>query len=81
MRLSPCPCATLQPDLTAYPKVAQIVPSTYNGHVIMYTKTNIMSIKERNNIPSTALPAFDLQPGEPSDLCVSIKLPRTYLEQ
>ena len=47
----------------------------------MYTKTTIMSIKERNNLPSTALPAFGLQPGEPSDLCVSIKLPRTILDQ
>ena len=40
-----------------------------------------MSIKECSNLPSTALPTFDIQPGEPSDLCVAIKLPRTYLDQ
>ena len=38
-----------------------------------------MSIKERNNIPSTALPTLDLQPGEPSNLCDSSELPRTNL--
>ena len=47
----------------------------------MYTKTNVMSIKERNNVPSTALPACDLQLGEPSESCVSIKLPRANLDQ
>ncbi len=38
-----------------------------------------MSIKERNNLPSTALPELDLQPGVP-DTFLSVKLPRTNLD-
>ena len=80
VRLTLGPCASLPPDLTEDPKVARIVCSTYKGHVIMYTNTNIMPIQESGHIPITALPDFDLQPGKPSDECLSIKLPRTNLD-
>ena len=81
VRLAPGPYASLPPDLTDDPKVAQIVSSTYTGHVIMYTNNKVMTIKERSNLPSTACPSFELQLGEPSELCVSIKLPRTNLDK
>ena len=80
LRLTPGPCACLPPDLTDDPKVARIVPSTDKGHVFMYTNTRIMSIQERGNLPITAFPDFDLQPGKPSNECLSIKLPRTNLD-
>ena len=65
--LPPGPCASLPPDLTDDPKVAQIVPSTYTGHVVMYTNNKVMTIKERENLPRTACPfLFELQLGEPS---------------
>ena len=51
---------SLPPDLTEDPTVTRIVPSTYTGHVNMYTNTKIMTVQERGNIPSTALPDFDL---------------------
>ena len=65
VRLTPSPCASLSLDLAEDPLVAKVVPSVYNGHVIMYTKTKVMSIRERSNMSSTALPDFDLQPGLP----------------
>ena len=40
-----------------------------------------MSIKELGVLPSTALLAYGLQTGEPENLCVSVKLPRTNLDQ
>ena len=61
VRLTLGPGASLTFDLTEYPKVARMVPFTYKGHVIMYTNTKVMSIVERGNLPSTALPDFDLQ--------------------
>ena len=45
----------------------------------MYTTTRVMSIKERNNSPGTALPKLELQPGVP-DGFISVKLPRTNLD-
>ena len=42
--------------MTDDPQVAQIVPSTYIGHVIMYTNNKVMTIEERENIaPKLAL--------------------------
>ena len=43
VRLTPGPCASLPLDLAEDPLVAKIVPSVYNGHVIMYTNTKVMS--------------------------------------
>jgi hypothetical protein len=40
-----------------------------------------MSIQELGHLPITALPDFDIQPGKPSNECISIKLPRTNLDQ
>ena len=68
VRLTLGPCASLPHDLTEDPKVARIVPSTFKWHVVMYTNTKVMSIAERGNLPSTALPDFDLQPGACWDL-------------
>ena len=79
VRLTPSPCASLPLDLAEDPLVAKIVPSVYNGHAIMYTKTKVMSTQERSNMSSTALPDFDLQPGVP-DGFISLKLPRTKLD-
>ena len=45
VRLTPGPCASLPLDLAEDPLVAKIVPSVYNGHVIMYTKTKVMPIQ------------------------------------
>ena len=59
--------------------VARIVPSVYNGDVIMCTNTRIMSIRERSNLSSTTLPDFELRPGLP-DGFISVKLPRTNLD-
>ena len=44
VRLTPGPCASLPLDLAEDPLVANIVLSVYNGHVIMYTKTKVVSI-------------------------------------
>ena len=66
VQLSPCPCVSLPLDLTEDPLVARIVPSVYNGHVNMYSNTKVMSIRERSNLSSTALPDFELQPGLPN---------------
>ena len=40
-----------------------------------------MTIKLQATLPSTGCPSFELKLGEPSDLCVSIKLPRTTLDK
>ena len=45
----------------------------------MYTKTKVMSMHERSNMPSTAPPDFELQLGLP-DGFISVKLPRTNLD-
>ena len=65
VRLTPGPCATLPTDLTEDPLVARIVPTMYNGHVIMYTANKVMTVKERNALIGTALPELELQPGVP----------------
>ena len=58
VRLTPGLGATLPTDLTDDPLVAQIVPTMYNGHVIMYTDNQVMMVKERNALLSTALLEF-----------------------
>ena len=60
--------------------VVRIVSSTYEGYVIMYTHTRTMSAQERETLPITALPDFDLQPGKPRYQCLSIKIPRINLD-
>ena len=47
----------------------------------MYTNTKTMSLQERGDLPTTALPDFDLQPGKPRNECLSIRLPRCNLDQ
>jgi len=64
VRLTPGPCATLPTDLTEDPLVARIVPSMYNGHVIMYTTNKVMTVKERNSLIGTALPELEAAPGD-----------------
>ena len=78
VRLTPGPCAT-PTGLTADPLVARIVPSRYNGHVIMYTDNKVMTAQERNALISTSLPDLELQPGNP-DSSISVKLPRTSID-
>ena len=58
LRLSPGPCASLPLDLTDDPKVAQIVPSAYTGHVTMYTNTKVVTIKERSDLSKDGLSLF-----------------------
>ena len=79
VRLTPGPCATLPTDLTEDPLVARIVPTKYNGHVIMYTYKKVMAVQERNALISTALPDLELQPGIPNSF-ISVKLPRTNID-
>jgi hypothetical protein len=67
-RSSPGQCASLPLGLTDDPKVAQIVPSAYIGHVTMFTNNKVMTIKELSYFPSMACPSFELQLGEPSEL-------------
>ena len=79
VRLTPGPCATLPTDLTEDPLVARIVPTMYNGHVIMYTDKMVMTVEERNALISIALPDLELQPGIPNSF-ISAKLPRTNID-
>ena len=79
VRLTPGPCATLPTGLIEDPLVARIVPSRYNGHVIMYTDNKVMTVQERNALISTSLPDLELQPGNP-DSFSSVKLPRTNID-
>ena len=78
-RLTPGPCATLPTSLIEDPLVARIVPSRYNGHVIVYTDNKVMTVQERNALVSTSLPDLELQPGSPSGF-ISVKLPRTNID-
>ena len=48
VRLTPGPCATLPTGLTEDSLGARIVPSRYNGHVVMYTDNKVMTVQERN---------------------------------
>ena len=61
VRLTPGPCATLPLGLTEDPFVARIVPTRYNGHVIMYTDSKVMTVQERNALISTSLPDLEAQ--------------------
>ena len=38
-------------------------------------------MQECGDLPTTALPDFDLQPGKPRNECLCIKLPRTNSDQ
>jgi hypothetical protein len=51
----------------------------YNGHVIMCTTNNVMTVKERNALIGTALPDLELQLGVPNSF-ISVKLPRTNID-
>ena len=79
VRLTPGRCATLPTDLTEDPLVARIVPTRYNGHVIMYTDNKVMTAKERNALISIALHDLESQPGIP-DMFIASKLPRTNID-
>ena len=63
VRLTPGPCATVPTGLTEDPLVARIVPTRYNGHVIMYTDNKVMTVQKRNDLISTSLPDLELQLG------------------
>ena len=65
VRLTPGPCATLPTGLIEDPLVARIVPTRYNGHVVMYTDNKVMTVQDRHSLISTSLPDLELQPGIP----------------
>ena len=82
VRLPPGPGASLPQDLAEDPSVAHTSASYYTGDVVMYSEDRTMTINDRNNlyqVKKVACPRFELQPGVPSDRCVSIHFPRTTI--
>ena len=78
------PGASPPRDLREEPTVAHILHGDDSGHVIVYSPTRAMTIGDRSAWPRTGqvvCPQFRLQPGIPSDSCISVRSPGTNVDK